>query len=288
MRRPFVKLRGFARSTTVNPCCAACGVSVASPIPQGAANRASVEITVTSGNKTAAVRVKLCLMKTIPVMLAALILGAPAAFAQEAAPLLINSVPQRAKSAEAFAPRGWKTEKVVRGDLNRDGRADAAIVLVEAKSARVEDGVPMGRRRALVIALRQRRGWQRVGFSNQLLLGTRDGGAFYGASDASVDLAIEKGVVLVNMEFGSREVTNTTHILRWEPKRRAVYVIGMDTATRDRATGGGETMSVNYLTGARKNTVYKTGTDKGKTASRKGARRWLWLGAVRADDRYAQ
>lgn len=225
-------------------------------------------------------------MKPFFLVLAALILNTPLVHAQEAAPLAITSVPQRAKYASAFAPRGWKTEKIARGDLNRDGRADAAIVLVEAKAARVEDGVPMGRRRALVIAFNQRRGWKRVGFSNQLLLGTRDGGAFYGMGEAPVEVSIEKGVVLVNMEFGSREVMATTHRLRWEPRRKAVYVIGMDAATRDRATGGGETTSANYLTGARRVTTYKTGADNGKTVSSKGARRWLWLGAVREDDRY--
>ena len=218
--------------------------------------------------------------------MAALMLSAPFALAQDFAPLAIASVPQRAKSPDAFAPRGWKIEKIARGDLNRDGRADAAIVLVEAKSARVEDGVPMGRRRALVIAFNQRSGWKRVGFSNQLLLGTRDGGAFYGAVEAPVDVSIEKGVVSVNMEFGSREVTTTTHRLRWNPKKKAFYVIGMDAATRDRLTGGGEITSANYLTGARKKMTYRTGTDDGKTVESKNARRWLWLGAVRENDRY--
>ncbi len=225
-------------------------------------------------------------MKLLAIVLCALVLGAPLVHAQDAAPLAITSVAQRASSVTAFAPRGWKTEKIVRGDLNRDGRSDAAIVLVQTKAARVEDGVPMGRRRALVIAFNQRSGWKRVGFSNQLLLGTRDGGAFYGVTDAPVELSIEKGVVLVNMEFGSREVTTTTHRLRWQPKRRAVYVIGMDSHVRDRATGGGETTSVNYLTGAKKVTTYRAVDDKGKTAISKVARQWRWLGAVKEDDRY--
>ena len=232
------------------------------------------------------VSVKLRLMKLFPVLLAALTGGAPVALAQESAPLPIASVPQRAKSAQAFAPRGWKTEAIARGDLNRDGRADAAIVLVEAKSAHVEDGVPMGRRRALIIAFNGRRGWKRVGFSNQLLLGTREGGAFYGASDAPVEIAIEKGVVLVNMEFGSREVTTTTHRLRWEPRRKAVYLIGMDAATRDRATGKGETTSVNYLTGDKQFNKSMSGGNAGKTTNSKVARPPRWLGAVREDDRY--
>lgn len=232
------------------------------------------------------VLVKLRLMKPFPVVLAALVLSGPIIHAQEATPLAISSVAQRASSANGFAPRGWKTEKIVRGDLNRDGRSDAAIVLAQTKSARVEDGVPMGRQRALVIAFKARKGWQRVGFSNQLLLGTRDGGAFYGMTDAPVELSIEKGVVLVNMEFGSREVTTTTHRLRWEPKRKAVYVIGMDAATRDRANGGGETTSVNYLTGNKKVTTYRAGDDKSKTVNSRVARDWRWLGAVKEDDRY--
>lgn len=225
-------------------------------------------------------------MKPFPIVLAALILSVPIVQAQDEAPLDIHRVAQRASSLEAFAPRGWKTEKIARGDLNRDGRSDAAIVLVEATDAHVEAGVPMGRKRALIIAFRQRRGWKRVGFSNQLLLGTRGGGAFYGMSDAPVDVSIRKGVVSIRMEFGSREVTTTTHRLRWEPKRRAVDVTGMDATTRDRATGGGETTSANYLTGIKKVTTYKSGADKGKTVNSKGARRWLWLGAVKEDDRY--
>lgn len=225
-------------------------------------------------------------MKLFPFVLAALVWSASFVCAQDGAPLDVRRVSQRVKTAGAFAPRGWKTEKIARGDLNRDGRSDAAIVLVEAKAARVEDGVPMGRRRALVIAFNQRSGWKRVGFSNQLLLGTRDGGAFYGVVDAPVEVKIQKGVVLVNMEFGSREVTTTTYRLRWEPKRRAVYVIGRDAATRDRATGDSETTSVNYLTGAKKTTTYAPGADTGKTVSSKVARDWRWLGAVREDDRY--
>ncbi len=225
-------------------------------------------------------------MKLLPFVAALLICSAPIVRAQDEAPLDIHRVAQRASSLEAFAPRGWKTEKIARGDLNRDGRADAAIVLVEATDAHVEAGVPMGRQRALVIAFRQRRGWKRVGFSNQLLLGTRGGGAFYGMTDAPVEVSIRKGMVIVGMEFGSREVTATTHRLRWEPRRRAVYVIGMDAATRDRAMGGGETTNANYLTGVKKVTTHKSGTDKGKTVSSKGARRWLWLGAVKEDDRY--
>lgn len=231
------------------------------------------------------ISVKLRLMKPFFLVLAALALGVSLAEAQGETPLSIASVPQRARRAEAFAPRGWKIEKIARGDLNRDGRADAAIVLVQTKDAHVEAGVPMGRQRALVIAFRQRRGWKRVGWSNQLLLGTRGGGAFYGMTDAPVEVSIRKGVVIVGMEFGSREVTATTHRLRWEPKRRAVYLIGMDSITRDRLNGSAIIVSANYLTGVKTTKTLAPNDDKGKVATVKVARQERWLGAVTEDNR---
>lgn len=225
-------------------------------------------------------------MKPFALVLAALALGAPLVRAQEPALLDIQRVPQRAKYANSFAPRGWRTEKIARGDLNRDGRFDAAIVLIEDKPATDKEGIATDRKRALVIALSDKRGWKRVGWSNQLLLGTRDGGAFYGMIAAPVDVSIEKGVVLVNMEFGSREVTTTTYRLRWEPRRRAVYLIGRDSFERDRATGGGTSTSVNYLTGKKKTVTYQTGSDEGKTVTSNVGHQWRWLGAVRENDRY--
>ena len=230
--------------------------------------------------------VKLRQMKSFLFSLTALALGAPFVHAQDSAPLEVKRVAERAKYANLFAPRGWKTEKIARGDLNRDGRIDAAIVLIENKPATDKDGIATDRKRALVIAFNDKRGWKRVGFNNQLLLGTRDGGAFYGMSAAPVEVSIEKGVVLVNMEFGSREVTTTTHILRWEPKRHAVYVLGVDTATRDRNDGSFKASSVNYLMGVKRVMNSVSNGKNTKTVISKGARQWRWLGAVKENDRY--
>ena len=224
-------------------------------------------------------------MKLFAVILTALVGSAPMARAQDA-PLDIHRVAQIAQSANGFAPRGWETEAIARGDLNKDGRADAVIVLVEDKPANGKSDDFINRPRALVIALNTKSGWQRVGFSNQLLMGTGDGGAFYGVSPAPVQVAIEKGVVLVNMEFGSREVTATTHRLRWEPKRRAVYVIGLDSITHDRLDGSAIIVSANYLTGVKTTKTLPPGNDKYSVVTEKIARNRRWLGAVTEDDRY--
>ena len=227
-------------------------------------------------------------MKLFVLVCAALIWGTPIVRAQDAPPLAIARVVQSAKFANGFAPRGWKTEKIARGDLNRDGRSDAAIVLIEDKPAQDADGVATSRQRALVIALNRKNGWQRVGWSNQLLMGTRDGGAFYGVMPTPVDVSIEKGVVIINMEFGSREVTTLTYRLRYENARRAVYVIGRDAATRDRLDASVTTTSVNYLTGDKQMTTFKADDVPENTVviNGKGVRQWRWLGAAKADDRY--
>lgn len=179
----------------------------------------------------------------------ALALFVPLARAQDAPLLSISKIPPRASAVSRFAPRGWKTEKLVRGDLNRDGRSDAAIVLVENKPAQDKNGAATPRQRALVVALNAKNGWKRVGSSNQLLLGTRDGGAFYGMMETPVDVSIMRGVIVVEMESGSREVQTTTHRLRYEPQHGGVFLIGLDSVVHDRLSGLTTKTSANYLTG---------------------------------------
>lgn len=187
-------------------------------------------------------------MKTL-FTVGALALFVPLSHAQDVPLLSASRVVLRASSVSHFAPRGWKTEKLVRGDLNRDGRSDAAIVLVENKPAKDQNGAATPRQRALVVALNQKSGWKRVGFSNQLLLGTRDGGAFYGASQTPVEVSIVRGVIIVGMETGSRETQFTTHRLRYEPRRGRVLLIGLDSVVNDRLSGLTTKTSANYLTG---------------------------------------
>ncbi len=217
---------------------------------------------------------------------ASIAIATSVAFAQSAKPLSVKQIPLRADAPLLFAPRGWQIEKRISGDLNRDKIADAALVLVEkpGKKSSDESG-PSPRSRALVVLLREGKGWHRVGFSNQLLLGTRDGGAFYGVVETPVDVSIQRGVLIVSMESGSRDVGETTHRFRLDRKKR-VFLIGFDSTTRDRLSGNVEVQSANFLTGTKKTTTIKGESDKSKTTVSRVSKRLRTLESLKEEERY--
>ena len=200
------------------------------------------------------------------------------ASAQNSKPLAASSVALRADAPVLFAPRGWKIQQQINGDLNRDGKPDAALVLVEDKAANE------ARRRALVVVLREGKGLRRVGFNNSLLLGTRDGGAFYGASETPVNVAIRKGVLHVNQESGSREVLDTTHKFRFDGQNR-MMLIGFDSISRDRATGSAQIISINYSTGVQYTDTLPADSEKVQRKTSRVSRKLRPLEDVKGDER---
>ncbi len=216
----------------------------------------------------------------------ALALVVPAAHAQDAT-LAASRVPLRADAPQRFAPRGWKIEKRVSGDLNRDKIADAALVLVEDKPAKNAEGDPSARSRALVVLLREGKGWRRAGFNNSLLLGTRDGGALYGAALTPVHVSIARGVLLVNQDNGSREVTETTHKFRFDRRTQRLYLIGLELSASDRLINGRRQESTNFLTGIQKTTLIKGENERETTRTTRVSRQLRLLESVKIDERYS-
>jgi len=175
------------------------------------------------------------------------------AIAQDEAGKIDKSrVPAQADQPEKFAPAGWKIEEQITGDLNGDALPDYALKLVEAKPDKNSEGDPTERGRALVIALATSNGHlTRAGVADNLLQCTRCGGAFYGVVETPTEVTIEKGVLVVQQDHGSREVTNTTYRFRYEAATGRFLLIGFDLANNDRATAQVVSESINYLTGAR-------------------------------------
>ena len=172
-------------------------------------------------------------------------------------------VPATAADADGFVPDGWKIEKVVKGDVTADAKEDLLLVLIEDKPKKEDEMVD--RARALVVVSKGDNGeWRNAAVASSLLQCTACGGAFYGAMDAPVDVSIEKGVIVVSQEHGSREVTNTTLKFRYDAQPDMFLLIGYDYATRDRADGSVYVESTNYLTGKR-----ITETGKGKRSTKK-------------------
>lgn len=113
------------------------------------------------------------------------------------------------------------------------------------------DGSLVSRPRALVVALKSGKIWRLAGVNNKILMGTHDGGAFWGMSETPVDVSIKKGVLLVAQESGAREMFRAIHRFRYEPNKKGIFLIGLDTQETDRGTADTKASSINYLTGRR-------------------------------------
>lgn len=207
--------------------------------------------------------------------------------AAQAKPLLASQLPVRADAPILFAPRGWGIEKRVSGDLNRDSVPDAALVLVESKPARDDANNPAPRARALVVLLREGKGWKRAGFNSSLLLGTRDGGAFYGVVETPVNVSIARGVLLVNQDNGSRQTTETTHKFRFDAPAKRFYLIGSEKIDNDRLEPYTRSESTNFLTGVRKVTLIRGETERETTKTSRVSRKLRPLESVRVEERYS-
>lgn len=178
-----------------------------------------------------------------------------------------SKIPTTADKAEAFVPAGWKIEEQIAGDVNADGKGDVILKLIQDKPATDKDGTMSERGRAMVILIsgdgvKYRRG----AVTDKLLQCATCGGAFYGVSDAPANVKIEKGVIIVEQDHGSRWVTDTTYRFRYDEQPGMFILIGFDYSSNDRAAGGSSTESTNYLTGKRiTNTISKGGRSTAKT-----------------------
>jgi hypothetical protein len=171
-------------------------------------------------------------------------------------------VPATADDLQKFVPRGWKIEEQVKGDLNGDSVADYALKLVEDKPDKDASGDPTERYRAVVIVLQEAGGkLTRGAVAGKLLQCTRCGGAFYGFVETPTTLEIKNGIIEVNQDHGSRNLTNTYYKFRYDSATKQFVLIGFDYADADRLTANVVSESTNYLTGVRITTRGKGNRD---------------------------
>jgi hypothetical protein len=164
-------------------------------------------------------------------------------------------IPLEGARIEEFVPRGWKIHSQARGDLNGDGKIDAALILFdesldEDKPRSIENPHP-----ALVIVLATEQGrWRRAGINTRMIVSDDSG-------FAPLRLRIVKGVVILDQEEQSNISENTndysyTYRFKYEPQADRFLLIGEDDANTHRdAAADGIRVSDNYLTGARVITV---------------------------------
>lgn len=193
-------------------------------------------------------------MKKLVLLLSLVFAFASGSFAQEMKPFDGSKLPPTAEKPEAFVYDGWKVEEVVRGDLNGDGRTDAAVKLAQIDK-NSESGI--GGDRALVIVFDDGTKWKHVAMSDSILQCVECGGAFYGVMPAPAGVTIEKGVIVVENEHGSRNVDTSTYRFRFNKASGRFLLIGYDFADNDRGAGDWVKESTNYSTNKRV-------TEKGK------------------------
>ncbi len=161
-------------------------------------------------------------------------------------------LPAQAETTRAFVPEGWTIEAEIEGDLNKDAIPDQAVILVEAMPADADKENPPERQRALLLLFKTDAGaLRRAALAGKALLCTRCGGAFFGVAETPVKVTIEKGVVIVRQEYGSRELTEETLRFRYDAAEGRFVFIGMDRLVHDRLTGLATIESSNYLTGVK-------------------------------------
>ena len=195
-------------------------------------------------------------------------------------------IPSEGRAVADFVPHGWKLEGgegELTGDLNRDGAPDKVLRLVEDLPVERPDGVYNTRYRALVVLLaRSGGGFKSAAVATRLLGCTLCAGALGDPEGGNITIEIKNGVLSVNQLSGSREATDLTQRFRYDAASGRFVLIGVDVEEYDRAEGGSQTVSTNYLTGLRvskKMQVKKPGADpvlvSNKTTRVKRERRFL-------------
>jgi hypothetical protein len=198
-----------------------------------------------------------CALKLITAY-ALLLTPSSASPAQDAPAFDKSKVPAEGREIAEFVPAGWVLEEQVAGDLNGDAVPDLALKLIQQKRSDAGEDEIVERQRALVVLFRSADGGlRRAGVADRVLQCTSCGGAFYGVVEAPSEVTIERGVIVVRQESGSREVTEHTFRFRYDPASARFVLIGFDSVTRDRADASVTEESTNFLTGRK---IIKTST----------------------------
>ena len=182
-------------------------------------------------------------------------------------PVDYPALPHHAQSAQGFAPRGWKVEKTVAGDLNGDGAPDLVIVLRddEAKNVIHNDGMgadPFDTNpRILAVAFARKDGGYDLMVENHLLIprDTMPNLDDYLSENGGVE--IRKGALRVILHqfssAGGWSMGTTTYSFRWSAG--GFHLVGYDNYDLERNSGETTTVSIDYLSGKMSTTTGNEG-----------------------------
>ncbi|MDT7836161.1 hypothetical protein [Aquabacterium sp. OR-4] len=197
-------------------------------------------------------------LPALPALLASIWLAAtPARLAAAERPIL----PTKAGSAAGFVPAGWQIAQQAAPDLNRDGRADA-VLLLQPDAPPAAPGTGRSPERLLLVLLQQRDGWALLQHNDQLVpqvdLATQEDPLINGEL-----LAGKAGSFSLSLGFASSagSYSSAMQTYRFRLDGRCVRLIGHDQLQTHRGTLDTRDTSINFLTGAVLHTLGNAQTD---------------------------
>ena len=164
-------------------------------------------------------------------------------------------LPKRAASVAGFVPPGWVIEQQLPGNFNRDGRADALVLLRMAPTA-VEQSpadssaARLSTPRVIAVLLGTRNGYE-LSASNGRLVPQVD---LNNQEDPMTDseLSVRPGGfdIRIGMTAGGGSYLGAVLHYRFRHQNGCFRLIGFDRRETHRATLDTHDLSVNFLTGA--------------------------------------
>ena len=160
-----------------------------------------------------------------------------------------------------WIPPGWKLLQTSKGDLNKDGRDDVALVLEEKNPKKIKKDnnlspLPLNfNKRRLLVLLREKSGYQEL-IKKDDFLPSESSEENSCLVDPLVErgVKIKKGVLQIELNYwfscGSYGTTHETFKFRLENDR--LRLIGRDSLSFSRNSGDQEENSKNFLTGQEK------------------------------------
>ena len=183
----------------------------------------------------------------------------------------------QAASPEDLVPQGWKLERLVTGDLNKDDRDDAVLVLHQADPANIlktewaPDQPVDTNPRIIAVALGDEGAGYRLVLQNHDLIpritSSTESDPLSEAGEVTIDRGNLKVVLFYFSSAGGSDMGHTTFRFRYE--NSDFRLIGYDNTNVHRMTGVMTETSVNLLT---RKVIIKTGSienDEVKTSTRK-------------------
>jgi len=162
-------------------------------------------------------------------------------------------LPTTGRSAASLTPPGWTRESETAGDLDRDGRADLALILVS----------PDGEHRVLAVGRGTPQGFRKVGEAAL---------PAHPLQPAVVGVS-ERGILSVEDLVGGDTAIRTTYRFRYDGQSGRVRLVGLD-ATHFSRSGQHDAnrVSINFVTGERVDQLEKLEAD-GTLTPQKARRR---------------